>query len=323
MNRQRRTRFTRREFGTGLMMLGASAIGVRAQAEEPAKPERVPTPKSRPRIDEGKAAAPAKKVEKAWLTLPPTPTLLPPEKSAVIAVNGVDIYYATYGKGPAVVLLHGGLGNSHYWGHQVPELAQHFTVIVVDTRGHGRSPMTSRKFGFNVFAQDVEALLAAIEQPFVSIVGWSDGAITGLQLALTRPNLVSRLFAFGANSTLSGLIPNGSRTPVFASYITRAKAEYERLSPSPKKWPQLVSDLGLMWRTQPNFTSQQLKTIKCPTAVADGAHDEIIKLDHTRDISRQIPGSQLIIQPDVSHFAMLQAPAQFNQTLLKFLLAET
>jgi pimeloyl-ACP methyl ester carboxylesterase len=322
MSKQRGIRFTRRAFGTGLMMLGASAIGLQAQAEEPAKQARIPTPRKRPGTSESKAASPPK-ADKAWLTLPPTPTLPDPKKSAVIAINGVDIFYATYGEGPAVVLLHGGLGNSHYWGHQVPALAEHFTVIVMDTRGHGRSPMTSRKFGFNVFAQDVEALLAAIEQPFVSIVGWSDGAITGLQLALTKPNLVSKLFAFGANSNLSGLIPHGSKTPVFASYVARTKGEYARLSPSPKKWPQLVSDLGVMWRTQPNFTPQQLKTIKCPTAVSDGEHDEIIKLDHTKEISRQIPGSQLVIQPDASHFAMLQNPEQFNKALLQFLLAET
>ena len=307
------------------MMLGASALGLQAQAQEPAKPAPIPTPKKRPKVvGESKPAAPAK-AGKAWLTLPPTPTLPEPEpeKSAVIAVNGVDIFYAAYGKGPAVLLLHGGLGNSHYWGHQVPALAEHFTVIVMDTRGHGRSPMTSRKFGYNIFAQDVEALLAEIEQPLVSIVGWSDGAITGLQLALTKPHLVSKLFAFGANSTLSGLIPKGSKTPVFASYAARAKAEYARLSPSPKKWPQLVSDLGVMWRTQPNFTPQQLKTIKPTTAISDGEHDEIIKVEHTREISRQIPRSQLIILPDVSHFAMLQNPEQFNKTLLQFLLAET
>jgi len=309
------------------MLLAASASGLSAQTEVPPKPEHVPTPPERPKAGKAKAtkaAAPASTEKKAWLTLPPTPTLPPAKESATVKVNGVDIYYAIYGDGPPVVLLHGGLGSSDYWGHQVPALvAANYKVIVMDTRGHGRSPMTSRKFGYNIFAQDLEALLAEIEQQFVSIVGWSDGAITGLQLALTKPNLVSKLFAFGANSTLSGLIPKGSKTPVFASYAARAKAEYARLSPDPKKWPQLVSDLGVMWRTQPNFTPQQLKTIKPTTAISDGEHDEIIKPEHTREMARQIPGSQLLILPEVSHFAMLQNPAQFNQALLKFLLPET
>jgi pimeloyl-ACP methyl ester carboxylesterase len=313
------------------MLLAASATGLSAQTEAPPMPEHVPKPPGRPKAAKAKstnanspaATEKAATEKKPWLTLPPTPTLPPAKTSATVKVNGVDLYYATYGKGPAVVLLHGGLASSDYWGHQVPVLAEHFTVIVMDTRGHGRSPMTSRKFGYNIFAQDVEALLAKIEQPFVSIVGWSDGAITGLQLAMTKPNLVSKLFAFGANSTVSGLIPNGSKTPVFASYATRAKAEYAKLSPHPEKWPQLVADLGVMWRTQPNFTPQQLKAIKSTTAVSDGEHDEIIKLEHTKEISRQIPGSQLVILPDVSHFAMLQNPNQFNDKLLQFLRTES
>ena len=322
MNKLQRIDFTRREFGTGLIMLGASAAGLQAQAQQPAKPAHDPVARKQFVKSESKPSV-AAGTQKTWLSLPPTPMLPPPGKSAVIAVNGVDIFYATYGKGPAVVLLHGELGNSNYWGNQVPMLAEHFTVIVMDTRGHGRSPMTSHKFGYNLFAEDVEKLLAAIEQPFVSVVGWSDGAITGLQLALTKPNLVSKLFAFGANSTLAGLVPNGAKAPVFASYVTRTKGEYTRLSPHPEKWPQLVTGLGAMWHTQPNFTQQQLRTIKSPTAVSDGEHDEIIKLDHTKEISRQIPGSQLLILPDVSHFAMLQKPAQFNEKLLQFLLTDT
>lgn len=319
---KRSTQLTRRKFGTGLIMLGASTIGFRAQAQQAAKQATVPISQTHSRKSGSKTAPPAES-KKAWLALPPTPILPPPEKSALIAVNGVDIFYASYGSGPAVVLLHGGLGNSHYWGNQIRALAEHFTVIVMDTRGHGRSPMTSRVFNYGVFADDVEGLLVAIEQPFVSIVGWSDGAITGLQLALTKPNLVSKLFAFGANITPTGLIPNGAKAPVFASYVARTRLEYTRLSPHPERWPQLVGGLGTMWRTQPNFTQQQLKNIKSATALSDGEYDEIIRLNHTKEISRQIPGAQLIIQSEVSHFAMLQNPEQFNRVLLQFLLADS
>ena len=236
-------------------------------------------------------------------------------------VNGVDIFFATFGQGDPVLLLHGGLGSSNYWGHQIPALAEKFSVIVMDTRGHGRSPMTSPTFGFNIFADDVAALLAHLELPSASIVGWSDGAITGLQLAMTRPALVSKLFAYGANGSLAGLKPGGSHAPVFASYVARTKKEYAELSPHPEKWPELVSGLGAMWRSQPNFTAQQLKTIKSRTAISDGEYDEIIKPEHTRELARQIPGAELIIQPAVSHFGMLQNPEQFNRTLLQFLSA--
>jgi pimeloyl-ACP methyl ester carboxylesterase len=74
-----------------------------------------------------------------------------------------------------------------------------------------------------------------------------------------------------------------------------------------------------MWRTQPNFTKEQLRSLKVATAISDGDHDEIIKLDHTRMIASEIPGAQLVIQPGVSHFAMLQNPDQFNKAVIDFL----
>lgn len=191
----------------------------------------------------------------------------------------------------------------------------------MDTRGHGRSSLTSPKFGFDLFADDVAALLGVLGVPSVSLVGWSDGAITGLQLAMTRPNLVTRLFAFGANSTLGGLKPGGSKSPVFASYAARCAIEYRHLSPHPERWAQLTSGLGAMWRSQPNFSAQQLGAIKSPTVISDGEYDEIIKREHTEQIARQIPNAKLMIQPSVSHFAMLQNPPQFNRAVAEFLTA--
>jgi pimeloyl-ACP methyl ester carboxylesterase len=312
-------RWTRREIGRNLIALGASALTSRAAAAA-ATPNPHGTSRLPPKQKEAKPIQPAG-AAKVWLTLPPTPSLPAPKQSAVVPVNGTPIFFAQFGQGPAVLLLHGGLGNSNYWGHQIRALSQNFSVTVMDTRGHGRSALTSPKFGFNVFADDVADLLAHLGISSTSIVGWSDGAITGLQLAITRPALVAKLFAFGANSTVSGLKAGGSKTPVFASYMARCASEYKQLSPHPERWPQLTSGLGVMWRTQPSFTKEQLATIKSPTVIADGEYDEIIKREHTEQISRQIPNARLLIQPAVSHFAMLQNPTQFNQAVMEFLSA--
>jgi pimeloyl-ACP methyl ester carboxylesterase len=283
---------TRRYVSTGLLTLGTLLLPRHSKAEDAAK---------------------------AWLTLPPTPRLPNPGRSDTVPVNGTRIYFAQFGQGPPVVFLHGGLGSCNYWGHQVQALAETFTVIAMDTRGHGRSPVTSDKFGFSTFADDVAGLLAVLGIPNASIVGWSDGAITGLQLAMTRPKLVSKLFAFGANSTTGGLKPGGSRSPVFASYAARCKNEYAQLSPDPQRWPQLLKGLGAMWHREPNFTSAKLATITSPTAISDGEHDEIIRREDTERMARAIPGARLVILPGVSHFAMLQKPAEFNRSLVEFL----
>jgi pimeloyl-ACP methyl ester carboxylesterase len=316
-----RSCLTRRQFGANLVLFGASAAAAALSGRaEAAAPGAVPTPRPRPSQDEPNPTRPAEPA-KAWLTLPATPSLPKPKRSDVVTVNGTPIFYAQFGEGPPVLLLHGGLGSSNYWGHQIQALAGNFAVTVMDTRGHGRSAVTSPKFGYNIFADDVAALLAVLGIAQTAIVGWSDGAITGLQLAMTRPGLVSKLFAFGANSSVGGLKAGGARTPVFASYAARCAREYAQLSPHPERWPQLTGGLGVMWRTQPNFAKRQLAAITAPAVISDGEYDEIIKREHTEQIAREIPKARLMILPAVSHFAMLQNAAQFNQALTEFLSA--
>ena len=242
----------------------------------------------------------------AWLTLPPTRPLPIPSRTELADINQTRIFFAQFGKGPPVLLLHGGLGSSDYWGYQIQELAEQYSVTVMDTRGHGRSPVT-KSYSFELFANDASALLDFLRLSSVAVIGWSDGAITGLQLAINHDKRVSKLFAFGANATLDGGIPGGSRNKVFASYVERCKAEYSRLSPHPEGWGELVAGLGAMWQREPNFTKAQLGGIKIPVTVADGEHDEIIKSAHTKMITAEIPGAKLVI-PGVSHFAMLQNP---------------
>jgi pimeloyl-ACP methyl ester carboxylesterase len=261
----------------------------------------------------------AERETRPWLTLPPTPKLPPTTRTGMAAVNGASIFYAQFGEGPAVLLLHGGLANSDYWGHQIDQLAPAFSVTVMDTRGHGRSPVVSGSFGYHQFAQDVLELLTHLQISKVSIVGWSDGAITGLLLAMTRPEIVSRLFTFGANSRLDGLKAGGARSQTFEAYSRRCASEYPRLSPHPERWNELLEGLRVMWRTEPNFKTEDLAAIKAPTAISDGEYDEIIRRDHTERLAHTISGAKLLIQPAVSHFAMLQNPAQFNNAMMNFL----
>ncbi len=82
--------------------------------------------------------------EALWETLPPTPPPVAGEHTGHAKVNGINLYYATIGHGSPVVLLHGGLANSDYWGEQVKALAPHHMVILMDSRGHGRSTRDAR-----------------------------------------------------------------------------------------------------------------------------------------------------------------------------------
>ncbi len=263
------------------------------------------------------AAAPAP-TSYPWQRIPPTPALPIPERSGVAPVNGVSIWYAIFGHGAPVIMLHGGLANSNYWGLQVAALAAHYQVIVMDSRGHGRSTRTAAPITYDAMASDVIALMDFLHIRRAAIVGWSDGAIIGLDLAIHHPDRVTRLFAFAANSDPSG-VKDVSKSPVFSAFEVRAQREYRALSPTPDGFKAFVANITQMWATEPHFTDAELRSITTPTWIADGDHDEAIKRSNTDHMAATIPGAGELILPEVSHFAMLQYPAMFNSALEHFL----
>jgi pimeloyl-ACP methyl ester carboxylesterase len=264
-------------------------------------------------------AAPLAAQTPRWQTLPPTPTLPAATKSGLAPVNGVRIWYATFGKGQPVILLHGGLANANYWGHQVRDLARRYQVIVMDSRGHGRSTRDARPFGYNLMADDVIGLMDFLKLPRAAIVGWSDGGILGIDLAMRYPARITKVFAFAANTDPSGVVEGVEKNPTFARFIERAGEEYKKLSATPTQYDAFVEAISGMWASEPNWTEAQLKAIRVPIQVVDGDHDEAIKRPHTERMAELIPGAGLLIQPNVSHFSMLQDPAQFTQDVMHFL----
>ena len=257
--------------------------------------------------------------QEVWQTLPPTPTRPKAEVEGKAPVNGIEIYYAEYGAGQPVILLHGGLANSDYWGNLIPALAPRYRVIVMDSRGHGRSTRDAQPYGYDLMASDVVGLMDYLKIQKADVVGWSDGAIIGLDLAMNHPDRIDRLFAFAANVTLAGLKDGFDKNPTFAAFIERAGEEYKKNSPTPDDYDAFLTQIGGMWASQPNWSAADLARIRTPVMIADGEHDEAIRRDHTELMAKEVPGAKLLILPGVSHFAMLQNPAEFNAAVLGFL----
>ena len=258
-----------------------------------------------------------------WQALPPTPTLPKPASTVQVMVNGARIWYAEWNRkaaGTPVLLLHGGYANSNYYGHLVRNLLRHgYRVVAMDSRGHGRSTRSDDPYSYHLMAEDVIGLLRSLSIPRVSLVGWSDGGTIGYDLAIHHPERIARLFAFGANADLTGLKEGFDAASAFSAYLKRVPTEYHRLSPTPKNWAAFDAAVGKMWATEPSFTAEQLRSIRVPTVLADGEHDEGIRPEHLRYLSETIPGARLIFLPGVSHFAMLQDPEAFDAAVLEFL----
>jgi pimeloyl-ACP methyl ester carboxylesterase len=256
--------------------------------------------------------------EELWQTLPAPQPLPAAIESGDAPVNGIEAHYAIWGDGPPLILLHGGLGNMEYFGGQVGEFAKHYKVIAMDSRGHGRSTRNADPYSYGLMAKDVVALMDHLKIDKASIVGWSDGGIIGIDIAINNPQRLDKLFAFGANTNVAGLKPDIDKNAIFAKYIENAAKDYERLSKTPKDFEAFVTQIGQMWATQPDYKKEQLATITATVAIADGEHDEAIRQEHNVEMSKDIPGAKLVILPGLSHFAMLQDPAAFNEAVLDF-----
>jgi pimeloyl-ACP methyl ester carboxylesterase len=254
-----------------------------------------------------------------WMELPEPPAMPKAAESGMAKVNGIEMYYAVYGSGDPVLLIHGGLGHADVWAHQVVDLSRDHKVIVADSRGHGRSSRTAEPYGYSLMAADYIALLDHLKIGKVDLVGWSDGGIIGIDIALNHPQSLRRLFAHAANVTTDGVDPSVMDNATFNAYIERCGVDYQRLSPTPDQYDAFVEQISHMWETQPNWPDADLGKITVPTAIVIGDHDEAITRAHTEHMAQVIPGSKLVILKDASHFAMLQDPQGYTAAVREFL----
>lgn len=257
--------------------------------------------------------------EERWQTLPEPAPMPKADESGYAPVNGIEMYYAVFGKGDPVLLIHGGLGHADIWASQVATLSKTHKVIVADSRGHGRSTRTEEPFGYDLMASDYLALLDHLKIDKTALVGWSDGGIIGIDIALHHPERLTKVFAQAANVTTDGVDPGVLTNKTFAAYIDRSGRDYKKLSKTPDQYDAFVAQISKMWETQPNWSKEELARITTPIAVVAGDHDEAILRKHTDYMASVIPGAKEIILPNASHFAMLQAPDEYSQAVLDFI----
>lgn len=223
---------------------------------------------------------------------------------AYAGVNGLNMYYEVHGDGPPLLLLHGGSGSiPEKW---IPFFSARFQVIAMEQMGHGRTAdLVERPFHYHDMAEDTVELMRQMEFESACIVGYSDGGIIGLDMAVHHPERVSKLAVTGANSRTDGYTAeNQELVRTFKPDDLPVSETYRRLSPDGvDHWPIFIGRLHRMWAVEPNFTREEIESIRAPTLIIVG-DDDIVTPEHAVEMFRTIPRAQLCVVPHAGHGVM-------------------
>lgn len=228
-----------------------------------------------------------------------------------IKLRGINMYYEMYGQGEPLLFLHFNGGSIAAFTYNIPFFAKHYKVIAVDSRAQGRTIDHGDSLTFEMMADDFNALLDSLHLDSCYVVGWSDGGISGLLLAIRHPDKVKKLAITGANlwPDTTGLLPS------VWNDINTNSAELRKKQQTPEVKNDLkISDLDIY---EPHISLAQLHTIKCPTLVIGGDHDAI-PVQHTVLIAQNIPRSYLWIIPESGHSTPVIKREQFNPLVYDF-----
>ncbi|WP_038336538.1 MULTISPECIES: alpha/beta fold hydrolase [Empedobacter] len=221
-----------------------------------------------------------------------------------IDLNNAKIYYEEYGQGEPLIFLHGNNGSIEDFYQQIPFFAKHYRLIVLDTRGQGRSTdLTNTPYTYEEFANDLFQVIQKLNLKKVNLVGWSDGGNTALIFNAQHPELVNKIVTIGAV-----LNPNGVSKELIENLKNLAN------KPSENTNLRLIE----LMLNEPNITKLELNKIQNPVLVIAGEKDEV-KESHTKEIQQNISKAELLIIPNSTHYVPFEQPKILNEAILKFL----
>lgn len=227
-------------------------------------------------------------------------------------IRGFSMYCEVYGSGKPLLMIHGNGGSINSMKNNIPYFAQHYKVIATDSRAHGRSTDAGDSLSFEMMADDEAALLDSMHIDSAYVLGWSDGGIVALVLAMRHPEKVIKLASTGAN-----LWPDS--TAIIPSLWKDEQHTYDSLhnhsfatATEKNNWKIFMLD----W-LQPNIPLSALQAIHCPSLIISGDHDVIV-LQHTVEIFQNIPHAYLWVVPKSHHATLIEHKDEFNKTVDDF-----
>lgn len=233
------------------------------------------------------------------------------------SINGIKIYCEIYGSGKPLLMIHGNGGSISSFKNNISYFAKKYKVIVADSRSQGKSIDPTDSLSFEMMADDNAALLDALHIPSAYVLGWSDGGINALLLAMRHPEKVIKLASTGAN-----LWPDSSA--IIPSLWRDEKKQFDTTNPQKLITQKGKNDwkLFLLDWIQPNISLMALHSIKCPSLIIGGDHD-LIRIEHTTVIYQNIPNAYLWILPNSSHGTLIDYKDEFNKKVDAFFSMKT
>lgn len=222
-------------------------------------------------------------------------------------VRGIKMYTEQYGNGKPLLLVHGNGGSISSMASIIPYFSKKYRVIATDSRAHGKSTDTGDSLSFEMMADDEAALLDEMHIDSAYVIGWSDGGIVALALAMRHPGKVIKLASTGAN-----LWPDS--TALLPSEWKEEKKYYDSRHAKPFTTAKEKNDwkIFLLDWLQPNIPLPALQAIRCPSLIISGDHD-VITLEHTVKIYQNIPHAYLWVLPGSGHGTLIEHTDEFNK----------
>lgn len=251
-----------------------------------------------------------------------------PETSAqkiqdYVDAGGLRTYYEAVGAGEPLVLLHGGFCPVETFGGLTPLLAERYRVYLPERRAHGRTPDVDGPITYEMMAQDTISFLKAVGLTSAHFVGWSDGALVALLVALRRPDFVRRLVMIGQPINFDGLPPEAralmelEKMPDMLPPMLRDL--YAAVSPDgPDHWDVVVDKLWQLYRKEPNIPLGELANVAAPTLVIIADHD-FATVEHAEAMQRALPDGRMEVVPDATHGLPMEKPDVVARLVLDFL----
>jgi len=234
------------------------------------------------------------------------------KKTGSAPVNGLEMYYEIAGEGQPAVYIHPMVGHCGL----VSGLTKNRQWIAMDLQGHGRTADIDRPMTCEQHADDIAALLRYLKIEKADFFGDSFGGTIAVMMAVRHPQLVRRVVSHGGS--LGPFPSTAGRPSPDSDFVKWQREEYRKVAPDPKQWPSLFNKVGESAVAWKGFTPDQLKAIRVPVLIACGDHD-LIPVERFAEWSRMIPGAELAVIPDSSHFALFSEPEKLLPTVAAFL----